>query len=127
VRVPWAIAVPVTGRPLLRAVRISSGSFRPSDASPAVLTIVAGRIDGTPERPQLLPLELLEVQLQRNGKPLGTLARLRDVLPGRYAFGITGRRLNGRRLRAGEYELRVVATPAGGGDADERTIRFEVE
>ena len=127
VRVPWAIAVPVTGRPLLGAVRLSSRSFSPSDASPAVLTIVAGRVDGTPQRPQLLPLELLEVQLLHLGKPLGTLARLRDVLPGRYAFGITGRRLNGRRLRAGEYELRVVATPVGGGDEDERTIRFEVE
>ena len=127
VRVPWSIAVPLNARPLLGRVRISSRSFAPSDVDPAVLTIVAGRIDGTPDRPQLLPLEQLEVQLIRGTKTLGSLARVRDVLPGRYAFGITGRGPGGGRLRAGTFALRVIATPVGGGDTDERTIPFTIE
>lgn len=127
VRVPWSIAVPLNARPLLGRVRISSRSFAPSDVDPAVLTIVAGRIDGRPDRPQLLPLEQLEVQLTRGTKTLGSLARIRDVLPGRYAFGITGRGPGGVRLRAGTFALRVIATPVGGGDTDERTIPFTIE
>ncbi len=127
VRVPWSIAVPVAARPLLGRVRISRRSFTPSDVDPAVLTIVAGRIDGTPARPQLLPLEQLEVLLLRGTRTLGSLARVRNVLPGRYSFGITGRGPGGRRLRPGAFALRVIATPVGGGKADERTIPFAIE
>ncbi|MGZ8687224.1 MAG: S8 family serine peptidase [Gaiellaceae bacterium] len=126
VRVPWSIAVPVTGKRLLGTVRISRRSFVPSDAQPTVLTIVAGRIDGTADRPQLLPLERIEVQLVRGEKVVGSLARLRNVLPGRYSFGITGRGPGGRRLRPGPFSLRVVATPVGGGATDQRTIPFTV-
>ncbi len=126
VRVPWSIAVPVTGKPLLGAVRISRRSFVPSDREPAVLTIVAGRIDGTPERPQILPLDQLEVQLVRGTRVLGALARLRNVLPGRYSFGITGRGPAGGRLHPGPFSLRVIATPVGGGATDQRTIPFTI-
>jgi hypothetical protein len=126
-RVPWSIAVPLNGKPLLARVKISDASFAPSDTNPSVLTLVAGRVDGTPERPQLLPLEQLEVRLRRGRERIGLLTRIRDVLPGRYAFGITGRGPDGRRLRAGNYELRVIATPVGGGGVDERTIPFAIE
>ena len=74
-----------------------------------MLTVVAGRVDGTAERPQLLPLEQLAIELYRGDKCLGRLALVRDVLPGRYAFGITGRGPGGRRLPPGD----VRAPPHG--------------
>jgi hypothetical protein len=82
---------------------------------------------GPRARPQLLPLELLEVELLREGRRLGTLVRLRDVLPGRYSFGITGRGPRGGRLGRGEYTLRVVAVPVGGGDSDSASVPFTVQ
>ena len=90
-RVPWSIAIPPAHRPLISGAKLSSRTFTPSDVDPAVLTVVAGRVDGSADRPQLLPLEQLQIDLYRAGDRVGTLARLRDVLPGRYAFGITGR------------------------------------
>ena len=125
-RVPWAIAVPVTGQPLLAGVRLSSPSFAPSDAAPAVLTLIAGRVDGRPDRPQLLPLRSLVIDLYRDGRRRGTLARLRDLLPGRYAFGITGRGPRGARLPKGTYSLRIVATPVGGGERDVAEVAFGI-
>ena len=91
-----------------------------------MLTVVAGRVDGSAERPQLLPLEELSIDLYRGDRRLGRLALVRDLLPGRYSFGITGRGVNGRRLPPGEYELRLTATPVGGGDADEETVPFTI-
>src|SRR5262249_41044172 len=46
-RVRWAIAVPVQGEPLLSGLHLSQTTFSPSDANPAVLTVVAGRVPGT--------------------------------------------------------------------------------
>jgi hypothetical protein len=125
-RVPWTIAVPLANRDLIPIARLSSQTFEPSDVEPAVLTLIAGRVDGSPERPQLLPLEELSIDLYRDDRRLGRLALVRDVLPGRYSFGITGRGVNGRRLPSGAYELRVTATPVGGGDADEESIPFRI-
>jgi hypothetical protein len=126
-RVPWAIAVPVGDRPLLSGVRLSQTTFVPSDVNPSVLDVGAGRVDGTIEQPQLLPLTMLEIDLLRgDGRPLGTLVTLRNVLPGRYRFGITGRGADGRVLRPGSYEIRVVATPAGGGPQDSTELPFRI-
>ena len=58
----------------------------------------------------------LDVELRTaKGKRLGLLARLRDLLPGRYAFGLTGPRPGGSVLAPGRYRLRVFAWPTGGG------------
>ena len=127
-RIPWTAAVPETGRPAVTAVSLSETSFRASDRNPAVLELVAGRVDGTPSRPQLLPLERLELVVWRAGRRLGTLVRLRDVLPGRYAFGVTGRGPGGGRLPRGAYTLRVVGVPVGAGaptvvETDFRLVR----
>ena len=46
---------------------------------------------------------------------LGLLARLRDLLPGRYVFGLTGRDPAGASLPPGAYRLRIAAIPADGG------------
>ena len=64
-RAPWSAAVPVTRRPVVTGVALSRQAFRPSDTRPAVLAFVAGRIDGSAERPQILPLTELELQLYR--------------------------------------------------------------
>ncbi len=125
-RIPWSIAVPVTKRPVVTRVALSTATFAPSDARPAVLSLVAGRIDGSPERPQLLPLKLLDVELYRGTRRVGRLARLRDVLPGRYAFGLTGRGPLGARLRPGPYAIRVVGTPVGGGPPTSVEVGFRL-
>ncbi len=114
-RIPWTAAVPVTERPVLGRVALSQERFEPDDRSPAVLSIVAGRVDGPAERPQILPLEWLDVDLYRGERRIGRLVRLRDLLPGRYALGVTGRGPNGGRLPSGQYVLRVVGAPVGGG------------
>ena len=90
-----------------------------------MLTVVAGRVDGTAERPQLLPLEQLAIELYRGDKYLGRLALVRDLLPGRYAFGITGRGPGGRRLPRG-----LLAPPHGDADrrggTDEQIVPFTI-
>src|SRR5262249_44071719 len=102
-------------------------SFEPSDIEPAVLTVIAGRVDGTPERPQLLPLEQFSIDLYRRDRLLGRLALVRELLPGRYSFGITGRGPNGGRLPVGVYELRLTATPVDGGAPDTESVPFTIE
>jgi len=124
-RVRWAIAVPLEDRPLLTQLRLSQTTFAPSDANPAVLSVVAGRVDGTAESPQLLPLEELRIDLFHGDRLLGTIARVRDLLPGLYAFGLTGRGPRGRQLPPGGYSVRLMATPVSGAD-DARTIRFHI-
>src|SRR5205823_12322181 len=64
--------------------------------------------------------------LGAGGRDLGLLARLRDLLPGRYAFGLTGRGPNGSVLPAGRYSLRLLAFPAAGGRAVGRSVVFTV-
>ena len=71
-----------------------------SDATPAALSFVAGSVTATPD-PQVRAVELLEVELWRGGERLGVLARRRELLPGRYTFGLTGRGPTGDRLGRG--------------------------
>jgi hypothetical protein len=52
------------------------------------------------------------------------IARLRNLLPGRYSFGLTGRDPGGQLLAPGPYGLRVIASPAGGGRPTVRTVDF---
>ncbi len=126
-RVPWAIAVPTVGKPLLERASVTPPSFRPSDTSPAVLTFTAGRVDGPAERPALLPLAWVEVRLRHGNRLLGTLIRLRDVLPGRFALGITGRGPKGARLGPGDYTLRIVTRPVTGYEEESIDVPFSVE
>jgi hypothetical protein len=114
VHIPWAVAVPPPDTDLLGAVRLKTPAGRVSDATPAVLSLIAGAIVPTPG-PQIVPLDVLEVKLLRGGEPVGVLARRRQVLPGRYTFGLTGRGPSGERLRRGTYVVRVVARPGTGG------------
>jgi minor extracellular serine protease Vpr len=118
VRVPWAVARrAAAGGPLVGEVELSHTEFTPSRTAPAVLAFRAGRIDQTPDGELVEPVGVLEVELwTAEGKWLGVLTRLRDVLPGRYAFGLTGRGPAGRVLPEGVYVVRLSAYPVDGED-----------
>ena len=123
--VPWAVALPAPGSALIGGVTLSMKSFRASDRAPAVLTVQAGQVRDRAGRRQLRPLSQLDVELWRGRERLGLLARLRDVLPGRYAFGLTGRGPRGGPLAHGPYRLRVVARPPEG-PVEVESIGFQI-
>jgi hypothetical protein len=125
-RLPWAVAIPVADEPVVTRLVLSRRSFAPSDTSPAVISFVAGRIDGSVARPNVLPLTTLTVDLVRAGRRVGTLVALRDVLPGRYAIGLTGRNPSGARLPPGTYAVRVTGRPASGGRSTTVTTTFSI-
>jgi subtilisin family serine protease len=110
-RVPWALLFRAEQSNLLGKVTLSRVSFRASDTNPAILTVQAGalvRDDGL----QIEPVRRLDVLLyDASGRYVGVMARLRDLLPGSYTFGITGRGPTSSRLPAGRYELRFAAWP----------------
>ncbi|HET7566625.1 MAG TPA: S8 family serine peptidase [Gaiellaceae bacterium] len=124
IRIPWALAFPRPEGSLLGDVTLSSHGFSASDRSPAVLAVDAGRVDTPVTLPDIHALSRLDVELWRNGSLVGLLARLRDVLPGHYTFGLTGRGPDGNLLAPGGYELQVVAVPVDGGNPTRRKLRF---
>ena len=125
IAIPWAVTLPPGPEPLLTDVRLSTASFRASDRAPAVLTVRAGSVQDRDGRAQLRPLTRLDVELWRGPQRLGLLARLRNVLPGSYAFGVTGRGPRGGTLARGVYRLRILAIPpAGSGEA--ASVRFRI-
>jgi hypothetical protein len=125
VHVPWAVVVPEREVDLLTKVALRRTGARATDATPASLSLVAGAVTSGAS-PQIRPLESLEVQLWRRGELLGVLARRREVLPGRYTFGLTGRRADGRRLSRGEFVVRVVARPGDGTPRQVEDVSFRI-
>ena len=120
VRVPWAIGVrPDESGGLVGQVGLSHWEFEPSRSAPVVLAFRAGRIVSGPGGETIEPVSVLDLELWTgDGKRLGVLARLRNLLPGRYAFGLTGRDPMGRVLDPGVYVLRLRAQPVDGGDGE---------
>ena len=108
VHIAWAVAVPASGTDLVSGVSLKTTAGRVSDATPVVLSLVAGAVVPTPG-PQIVAVDVLEVQLRRGDELLGVLARRRELLPGRYTFGLTGRGPSGEPLARGRYAIRVVA------------------
>ena len=121
--VPWAVALPFKGPALMAA----------SDVHPLVPRVRSGACGA--DRPggsgagsrRAAPAAAVSprCELWRGGERLGLLARLRDVLPGRYAFGLTGRGPRGGALAKGRYRLRVLAVPPDG-PAEAETVRFRI-
>jgi hypothetical protein len=126
-RVPWEITFGAPTRRLISAVALSSTAFTPSDTTPAVLSLRAGSLRQSPTGPQVQPLARLDVELWRGGKRLGLLARLRDLLPGRVAIGLTGRNPEGGRLRRGKFQIRLLAVPTSSGPITRQTIDFRIK
>jgi subtilisin family serine protease len=126
-KVPWAITFGQPPRSLISAVALSETAFRPSDTTPAVLSLRAGRVVSAPTGAQVEPLARLDVELWRGRKRLGLLARLRDLLPGRVAFGLTGRGPYGNPLRRGRYRIQLVAVPTSDDPATTSTIEFRIK
>jgi subtilisin family serine protease len=125
IRVPWAIAFGANKVDLIVSATLSAKSFGHSDTRPALLALDAGRVLEVGGRPEIRPVRQLDVVLQRaDGTAVGLLARLRDVLPGRYTFGLTGRGPDGQLLPPGGYVLRVSAYPVDQGPPDRRRLTF---
>ncbi|MGB2952107.1 MAG: S8 family serine peptidase, partial [Gaiellaceae bacterium] len=126
-RIPWVIAFGPAPTSLIQSLQLSARRFRPSDTRPAVLAFRVGRVVSAVEGLQVLPVARLDVGLRAaDGRSLGLLARLRDLLPGRYAFGLTGRDPDGNLLLPGAYTLRLLAVPTAGGPPTRRTVRFSI-
>ena len=127
--VPWALGFRRYSANLLAHVSLNKKSFTPSDTAPALLTIQAGNLvrdDGL----QIQPVARLDVLLyDSSGRFIGTLARLRNLLPGAYSFGITGRGPSSLVLPSGGYELRLAAWPTLPRDAQPSRARvsFQIE
>ena len=111
-RVPWALSFQRAAANLLGGVSLSARSFKQSDTKPAVLTVQAGNLLRKNGAVQVRPVSRLDVLLYTaGGRYVGLLARLRDLLPGTYSFGITGAARPARRSRRARFELRLVAWP----------------
>ncbi len=126
--VPWSIVLDTQPETLLGPLQLSRASFEPSELAPSVISVVIGRVARLPgSGSSVQPAERLDVQLRdASGKLLGVLARVRDVLPGRYAFGLTGHDPRGKPLAPGKYRLRLVAWPTDGGPASVRSVEFRI-
>ena len=124
IRVPWLVTFRPRRDALLESLRLSTTSFSPSDNAPAVLSFQAGRIASGG---QVEPVARLDLELQSpDGKRLGVLAQLRDLLPGRYAFGLTGRDAKGETLDPGRYRVQLVAYPTGEGQPSKASVVFVI-
>ena len=106
------------------SIRMSAHAFKPSDTPPAVLSFQAGRLAAGG---QLEPVSLLQLALSKSdGEKLGTLVQLRDLLPGRFAIGLTGRDAKGDTLDPGRYRLHLIAYPTGQGQPSVATVALTI-
>ena len=124
---PWTLTLGRYERDLLGGVRLSTNRFRPSDSAPALLELRAGRLVQTRGRSEVLPLSHLDLELWRGRERIGRLARLRNLLPGRYTFGLTGRGPAGRRLAAGRYTIRLLGYPPGDAPPSRQFVQFTIQ
>ena len=127
VRVPWTVVLGPPPRRLLGGVHLSADSFRPSDTAPVLLELRAGRLVDNGGVSEVLPVSHLDLELWRGEERMGRLARLRNLLPGRYTFGLTGRGPRGRLLRPGSYRLRLLAYPPGEGPPSRQNVSFHIQ
>jgi hypothetical protein len=127
VRIPWTIPFGRADAPLLSQLQLSRKAFKPSDTSPAVLSFRAGDLSSGDGGSQVQPVGRLDMVLTNSeGRHLGLLVRMRDLLPGSYAFGLTGRDPNGNTLPTGDYTLTLGAFPPDGSRPTFRTVTFTI-
>jgi hypothetical protein len=127
IRVPWALVTAPVSPGLIGSVQLSARKFKPSDVAPSILLVQLGQVETRESGLSIEPVLRLDIRLRdAHGRDLGLLSRLRDVLPGRYAFGLTGRGPNGGTLPPGRYSLGLRAFPAVGGQPVTRSVDFTV-
>jgi subtilisin family serine protease len=125
-RIPWAASSAPSGD-LISNVRLSSSTLDAEALAPALLTVRLGRLAESAGSVAVMPVARFDAKLvDSHGQPLGLLTRLRDALPGTYAFALTGRAPSGSRLAPGRYTLRLLAFPTDGGPPTRRLVRFTV-
>lgn len=128
VRVPWLASFRRPKRSLLGDLRLTTPAFEASDSAPTVLSFRAGAVSRGHRAWQIVPVGRLELELfDAKGQRLGLLARLRDLLPGRHSFGLTGRDAEGNELEAGRYRLRLTAWPTGDGAISRASVAFTIK
>ena len=128
VRVPWAVAFVGPTVDLIAAAALSDKEFTASDQAPTLLSVDAGRVLVAAGHLEIRPVRRLDIALSHaDGSPIGTLVRVRDLLPGRYSFGITGRGPDGQPLQPGAYVLTLSAYPVGQGLPSVRELRFSLK
>jgi subtilisin family serine protease len=127
IRIPWAIAFGPPSVDLIGKPTLSSRSFKPSDSGSALLQFDAGALVRVAGQDEIRPVARLDVRLRNDaGDHLGLLARLRDLLPGRYAFGLTGRDPAGAILPPGTYHLTLIAWPVEAGPPSRQQVSFVI-
>jgi hypothetical protein len=128
IRVPWAITFGPQPHAPLSAVHISSHVFAPSDAKPALLSFVAGAVPVSGSGQDVRPLSRVDLELwSPTGGRIGLLARMRDVLPGSYSYGVTGRDPTGALLPTGDYRLVLGAYGTRDAVPTKRTIAIRIK
>jgi subtilisin family serine protease len=134
-RIPWALRfdrarTDLLGTPVFEVPRRQSREhvFSPTEDGPAFLYIRAGRVDATSQGPEVRPLARLDIELWTDeGRSMGLLARVRDVIPGQYQFALTGRDPLGNQLAAGSYQLRISGYPTEPGRVSRRALTFTIQ
>jgi len=125
---PWVLTFGPRIAATLSSVHLSQKAFAPSDTRPALLSFVAGAVPSSDQGPSVQPDAAVDLELwSPTGGRIGLLARMLDVLPGRYSYGVTGRDPTGQVLPSGDYLLKLIAYPVGGGPATVRTISFRIK
>jgi hypothetical protein len=128
-RIPWTITFPAVAGELLSDVTLAPATLAPTRKRPAVLAFRAGAVRESEDGVMIEPVGTLDVELAtRKGKVLGVIVRLQDLLPGRYAIGLTGRGPDGMRLPPGRYVVTVRAwtADAAEGEAPAATAKVEL-
>jgi subtilisin family serine protease len=126
-KVPWTLLLGPPPRGLIGAARLSTDRFSPSDAAPALVELRVGRVVERGGASEVVPVSYLDLELWRGAERMGRLSRLRNLLPGRYTFGLTGRGPRGRVLAPGRYRLRLLAYPPGEAPASSQNVEFTIE
>jgi subtilisin family serine protease len=127
VRIPWAGSFEAPSGGLISDAALSSSTLDAQALEPALLTVRLGRLADSAGSVAVTPVARFDVALfDSHGQPLGLLTRLRDALPGTYAFALTGRAPSGSRLAPGRYTLRLLAFPTDGGRPTRTVLRFGV-
>ena len=127
IRIPWAASFEAPSGDLISNVRLSSSTLDAEALAPVLLMVRLGRLAQSAGSVAVTPVARFDAKLvDSHGQPLGLLTRLRDALPGTYAFALTGRAPSGSRLAPGRYRVRLLAYSTDGGPPARRLVRFTV-